>query len=88
MNECLRPFPDLSEYNIVADIRDSLKSLGQHLHYADEKFQKHSKPNADGKQRWQCTRAHSQKCRAAVRTMDVNGVTMMKILMAEHSHVN
>lgn len=52
--------------------------------YGEHKFTKHSKYLY--KQRWQCTRRSTQLCSAAVSTIDVNGVTMMKVLAAEHSH--
>lgn len=71
----------------MADVQDNHNGSGQHLYYGNEKFQKHGKLSANGMQRWQCTKAHSQKCRAAMSTVEVNGVTMMKILANEHSHV-
>lgn len=74
------------EYNITADVRDNGNG-GQTLFHSGHKFNKHGKANAHGQQRWICTRVKSQKCRAAASTMNVNGVTMMKILMADHTHM-
>lgn len=78
-------FSDPIEYDTVADIRSNAKGQ-QNLYFADQKFNKHGKPNVYGQQRWQCTKQASRKCTAAVRTMVVDSVVKMKILVAEHVH--
>lgn len=80
-------FPDPSEYVIVADVRVNQKG-GENLFYANNKYNKNGKLNGHGQQRWICTKVKSQKCRAAASTMEVNGETMMKILVAEHTHLD
>lgn len=40
----------------------------------------------DGEHLWLCPKFDSDKCQAAISTINVNGVTMMKVLTAEHSH--
>lgn len=77
MTQCFF-FLGTSEYNTVADIRTSAK--GQpNLFIDDQKFMRHNAPNRQGQQRWRCTKETSQKCRAAVTTMMLNGIIMMKI---------
>lgn len=78
-------FPDLSAYDTAADIRINAKGH-ENLYFANNKFNKHGKQNVYGQQRWQCTKQASQKCMAAVRTMEVDGIVRMKILVAEHVH--
>lgn len=80
-------FPDPLEYEIAADIQVNYKGT-ENLYYANNKFNKNGKLNGHGKQRWICTKVKSQQCRAMAVTMDVNGVTMMKILTAEHTHAD
>lgn len=76
-------FLALIDYNIVADIRTNEKGR-ENLFYADYKFTRGNK-GALGHQRWPCTR-NNAKCRAAMSTLEIGGVTMMKVLFAEHSH--
>lgn len=76
-------FTDPFAYEIVADIQKNVKGH-ENLYFANHKFNKHGKINVNGQQRWQCTKQASRKCMAAVRTMEVDGVHKMKILVAEH----
>lgn len=85
MTQCFFLSLDTSEYNTVADIRTGAK--GQpNLFIGDQKFMRHNTPNRQEQQRWKCTKEASQKCRAAVKTMMLNGIIMMKIVCAEHTH--
>lgn len=68
----------------MADIRSNGRG-GENLFHTNVKFNKHSTMNVSGQQRWQCTKSY-KKCRAACSTMKVNGIRMMKVLVAEHSH--
>lgn len=39
------------------------------------------------KQRWKCTRAYmGEKCRSSVITVEIEGVTMMKVVNDQHKH--
>lgn len=68
---------------MIVQIRTNNK--GQENPFIDDrKFNR--QPNAQGKQRWQCCFQQQTRCRAAASTMEVNGIVMMKILCAEHSH--
>lgn len=80
-------FSDTSNYDIVADIQTNVRGL-ENLFYADKKFTKVQKPSAMGKQRWQCSKVVSRKCRAAMSTMEVNGIMKMKVLVDKHTHVD
>lgn len=81
-----QPFQDTSDYEIAADIRMNAKG-GENLFHQDKMFSKHGAVNAQDKQRWQCSkRSVKNPCKAATSTMNVNGVVMMKVLFAEHSH--
>lgn len=77
-------FSDLIGYNIIADIQTNAKGK-ENLFYADHKFSRGAK-GALGSQRWSCSKASNTKCRAAMSTLDVGGITMMKVLFGEHSH--
>lgn len=74
----------IADYDIVADIRPN--EFGrQNLHYNGHKLYCHSRGVT--KQRWLCRkRTVLNKCRAAIHTMDVNGIVMMKVHHADHTH--
>lgn len=72
-------------YEIVADIRTDAKGL-ELLFINDYIFWKQGKPNGRNQQRWRCNKCNSHKCHAAVNTMYVDGIPMMKINIAEHTH--
>lgn len=75
---------DHSGYDIVADLRSNLTGR-QSLFYNNHKFTKNTK--TQNNQHWKCTKHSSEKCRASVSTMEnINGITMMRILNAEHTH--
>lgn len=76
--------PDLSEYNQPADIR--IQNGRENLYKDDYKFSKQGKPNAHQNQRWQCSKQSSEKCKGAMSTIEIDGVIMMKVLNAEHTH--
>lgn len=76
--------PDTSGYDIVADIQ--VINGRESLFHNNYIFGKHRQPNGKGQQRWRCPKCTSQRCRGAVSTMDIKGVTMMKVLEAEHTH--
>lgn len=76
---------DTSGYNIFADIRTKANGK-ENLYIDDQKYIRHNQPNSHGQQRWACTKKNNfNKCRASAKTMEVNGVVMMNIMVAEHS---
>lgn len=74
---------DLFGYNQPAEIRKSANGR-ENLYFNDQKFYKQGKANP--KQRWACTKNQGAKCRAAISTIEIDGVTVMKVLCAEHTH--
>lgn len=75
---------DSSEFNIFASIRVSDKNI-ENLFYDDYKFTKQSLSKA-GTIFWQCSLDRSNKCKARVSTKMIDGVMMMKVFRAEHTH--
>lgn len=81
---CFHAVKDLSDYNIVADIR--LNGEGkENLFHESFKFGKHNKKDCP-LTRWTCTKHSKNKCRAVMSTAVINGVRMMKVIRAEHTH--
>lgn len=71
------------EYNVVAEIRQN--SFGrENLFHNNYKFNKNGKSVM--KQLWLCTKHRSERCKASASTMEIDGVVMMKVLKAEHTH--
>lgn len=76
-------YVDFSGYSIPADIRMN-KDGRQNLFYNGFKYSR------DGwgvtKQRWVCTCKNSKKCKSSISTVKIDGVAMIKVLIAEHTH--
>lgn len=81
---CFRAVKDLSDYNILADIRVNADGK-QNLFHESFKFGKHSKKDWT-LTRWTCTKHSKDKCRAVMSTTIIDGVCMMKVVRAEHTH--
>lgn len=74
---------DIADYNIVADIRPN--EFGrQNLHYNGYKLYRHT--NGASTKTWLCTKRTTDKCRASISTVEVDGVVMMKVFHADHTH--
>lgn len=76
---------DFADFNIVADIQKE-RDGRENVYHANRKFCQHSKASNSVFKRWVCTKNRSESCRAIIKTVDVDGVTMMKIVRAEHTH--
>lgn len=76
-------FPDEIEFNIVADLRKNA-SGGENLFHNGFKYTKYGKGVRT--QHWRCSRSFGKGCRATATTMEINGVIMMKVLHADHTH--
>lgn len=74
---------DSTEYNIVADIRKHCTGV-EYLHHNGFKLTKYGKCMKT--QPWRCQRSRSLKCPATVSTSEIDGVIMMKVLNASHTH--
>lgn len=72
-----------SGHNKIADIR--MNNLGAvSLFFDGNEFYQFG--SLDGEYLWLCPQFESDKCQAAISTINVNGVPMMKVLTSEHSH--
>lgn len=71
------------DYDIVADIRENHKGK-KALHHNGFKFRK----NKINKTTicWICCKRDTHKCKATASTTEINGTTMMKSNIIEHTH--
>lgn len=76
---------DLTDFKIVADIRKDAEGR-ENVYHENQKFCQHDKTSTAAIKRWVCTLNRSAKCRAIIKTANVDGVTMMQIVRAEHTH--
>lgn len=72
-----------SGYNQVADIRRNMNGKDS-LYHDNYKYTKgHKGTQVQG---WQCSKHSSEQCKAYNSTMDIDGITMMKIVRPNHNH--
>lgn len=70
-------------HTVMADIRTN--EFGrENLFFKGFKF--YRQITGTNKVRWICMKHSSKRCKAAISTMVVNHIQMMKVLNAEHSH--
>lgn len=67
-----------------ADIRKNVSGR-ENLYYNGYKHYQPTKTEGL-KQRWVCTSNKGQKCKGSIGTVQIDGVTMMKVLNGEHTH--
>lgn len=76
---------EFADFDIVADVRKDADGR-ENLYHQNQKFCRHSKASTSVSSRWVCTKNRSERCRAIIKTADVDGVTMMCVVRAEHTH--
>lgn len=67
-----------------ADVRTN-EDGRQNLFYNGYKHYQPTKAQ-NVKQRWVCTSNKGQKCKGSVSTVEIDGITMMKVLNGVHTH--
>lgn len=74
---------DPVDHTIRADVRTNARKAN-HLYYDGHEFS----VNRIGvrKKLWQCSKKMSKRCQAWISTVNLNGVTVMKVIKAEYSH--
>lgn len=76
---------DFADFKIIANIRKGPDGR-ENLYHENWKFCQHDKTSKSATVRWVCTKNRSEKCRAIIKTINVDGVTMMSVVRSEHTH--